>query len=403
MKFGLLIIIANMFFLCSAKSQTIERKEKGEIIDLDNAIIKTGDSFSYSSMFKSIKTIILETNELCLIGFITKMRVLDPYIIILDLSIAKSLYVFDMNGHFIRKIGRIGQGPGDYVQLTDFTVDKDNNIIYVLDSYINRINKYDLNTGKFIHSINLGNNVQSHNIEYVGGIIFADAYFRQHSDDNYLIRTIQDPSGKIDGHFLNVNEYRKGISNISHTFGNAFYLLENGNAVFVQPFMDKIIEVSKDSIVSCFEIKSKDVITSDMVKKSIEKDSNRLELELMQYNKYFQIRNYIEHGNRIQFLYQKGNRMNMIIYDKQTFEVRVFQTNRDDVLFLNRNLDGVPVPSMGGIDVHGVYYYYTTSQISKLRECANKDILSPTLDKLEELKNLDEEANPIIFYYEYKD
>ena len=383
--------------------QTIERKEKGKKIDLDKTQINTEDYFLYSSMYKNIKTIVLETNESSIIGLMNKMRVHDPYIIILDSHLAKSVLLFDTIGRFVRKIGNVGSGPGEYTQPFDFTIDKDRNVIYVLDSNLSKINKYDISTGKFIHSIILDKNVHSYNIECIGGQLFADAYFSKHSDNNYLLRTIEEPSGKISGHFLNVREYSKGISNTSFIRSNVFYLHENGNAIFVQPFMEQIIEISKEAVSSLFEIKSKDLITSDIIKSSMEKDPVRYMFDIVQYNKYFYIYDFVEHGNMVQFNYQIGNQLRMIIYKKQTDELRIIQKRWDDLLFTNKGTSGVPATKFGCSDPRGVYYYYDTNQVERLKLLASNGALSPELDKLEELKNLDEDANPVIFYYEFKD
>ena len=402
-KVGIISVIT--FCSCTANlSQTFERKGNEAEINLDNIKTKTEDYFLYSSMYKNVKTILLETNELCLIGRITKMRVCDKFFIVLDGSIAKSLYIFDKEGHFIRKIGNTGQGPGEYLSPSDFSVDKVGNLIYVLDSQLNRINIYDLRTGKFVRSIVFGdNNVRSHNIEYVGGILFADAYFREQSDDNYLIRIIQDPSGKIDGRFLNVKEYRKGVSNTSFGNRNVFYLRENGNAVFVQPFMDKIIEISKDSVFPLFDIKSNDVLTSEIIKSAMEKDVNRYYLDLIKYNKYFLISDFVDHGNMIQFRYQKGTGLRWILYNKQTFEVTIYQKIWDDFVYISKDANGTPLPYFGCNDSSGVFYFYDTNQVPMIHQFAKDGLLSSELNKLDELKNLDEEANPIIFFYEFKD
>ena len=393
-----------LFFSCSVNSgQTIERKEKGLVIDLDNTKINTEDYFLYSSIYKNTKTIVLETNESSIIGIMKKMRVYDPYIIVLDSYSAKSVFIFDMNGHFIRKIGQVGSGPGEYIQPSDFAVDKEGKVIYVLDSRLNKINKYDLTNGKFIHSIQFEKDVRSYNIEFVGGKLFADAYFYKHSDSNYLIRIVQEPSGKIDGHFLNVKEYGKGISNISNVHNNVFYLRENGNAAFVQPLMDQIIEISNESVFSVFEIKSKDVLTSEIISKEIEKDPNFKMLNFINYNKYFHLCDFVEYGNHIQFNYQIGTQLKMILYNKQSHEVRVIQKTWNDLFYINKVNDKAPMPKVGCYDAQGIYYFYNTNQVERLQQLAYNGALSPALDRLEELKNLEADANPVIFYYEFKD
>jgi len=63
-------------------------------------------------------------------------------------------YVFSHNGKFIRKIGRVGQGPGDMLIPTYFDVDA-NGDIYVYEHGNKRISIFAKN-GKFINSFRVG-------------------------------------------------------------------------------------------------------------------------------------------------------------------------------------------------------------------------------------------------------
>ena len=372
------------------------------MIDLDNAVRNPNEYFYYSSLYKGIKTILLETNESCLIGAIDKMRVFDNYIFIMDCFIAKSLYVFDKEGRFIRKIGNNGQGPGEYVQLSDFTIDKENKIVYVLDSHLSQINKYDITTGKFIHTVKLDQSVESRNIEYVGGKLYADAYFRENSNNQYLLRTIQEPSGKEEHQYLNVVEYNKGICNTYAKQNNVFQPRENGNVVLIQWFMDHIIEITKDSVFPLIDIKSKNVLTSKDIKKAIEKDAYFFMSEITQLNKYHYIHNYIEQKNWILYNCFEGHTPLRIMLDKQTSEVRIFERTRDDLLVREKDYAYI-FPPVACYDTYGVYYHVVPMFMSEFQAAAKEGALSPNLDKLEDLKNLEEDANPVILYYEFKD
>ena len=114
--------IVGIFALCNAQSTKVEDSKGKLLIDLDKIKISDNDFLS-STLFKGIKIIPLETNESCLIGQIHKIRVFDPYILICDLRIG-SLFVFGMDGRFIRQIGSIGQGPGEFAQMGDFTIQR---------------------------------------------------------------------------------------------------------------------------------------------------------------------------------------------------------------------------------------------------------------------------------------
>lgn len=102
---GKLIIFFGILLLLS--SCAIERKKKWleeakYTIDLDD-INET--SIPVSSIFKNVRTIVLETNEECLIGRIHEAQVFENYIYILDAFISKRLFVFDTEGKFVKKIG----------------------------------------------------------------------------------------------------------------------------------------------------------------------------------------------------------------------------------------------------------------------------------------------------------
>jgi len=195
----------------------------------------------------------------------------------------------------------------------------------------------------------------------LGGKLYADAYFSNHSGNNYLLRTIHEPSGMETGQFLNVTKYNKEISNTIVHQDKAFFFRENGNLVFVQWFMDHIIEITKDSISSLIDIKSKDVLTTDNIRIAMEKNAHTYTVELMQLNKYYHIYSFIEHGNWIIFQMQKGFSLLNIFLNKQTGESQVTGFWND--LLLSGKM-GNPAVTIGCQDASGVYYYVSVRNIS---------------------------------------
>lgn len=96
------------------------------------------------SIFSDIRTIPLETNEECLITSIVKVRFHADKMFLQDH--AEKLFVFNTNGKFLYKIGKKGRGPGEFLELRDFDIDKDGNI-YILE--FQKILKYS-NDGTFL-------------------------------------------------------------------------------------------------------------------------------------------------------------------------------------------------------------------------------------------------------------
>ena len=406
------LCLVALFTSCSSSSNpTAEFRGEGiYVIDMDSAVRNPDDACFYSILYKGIKTIFLETSESCLIGFISKMRVFDEHIFILDSRIAKSLFVFNREGRFVRKIGAIGGGPGEFTGIADFTINPDNKTVYTLDDNRQHINIYDISTGRYLRSINLEYiSARSRHFEYLGGKLYSDAYFFKHSPENYLLRVVNESSGKEESRHLNVMEYNKGFSNTNFVYNNVFQLQENGNLVFVQRTMDRIIKITKDSIFSLVDIKGKNVLSTEDVKKAIENDPERWLIDLRKTDKYCEIKNVIELDNRILFDYIGGRFLLKILFDKNTRETYIFNCCTNDLLIREKKDEYFRLPALtvGCRDTGGVYYLFSStpysSMISEIIAAAKAGVFSPDLDKLEYLKNLETDANPVIFYHEFKD
>lgn len=82
---------------------------------------------------------------------------------------------FSRDGKFIRKIGSIGRGPGEYTYYKHFSVDEEKGLIYVLD-YVNKRNSMKVysGTGDFLKGISLsecGDNINT--FEYFNSKLFV--------------------------------------------------------------------------------------------------------------------------------------------------------------------------------------------------------------------------------------
>jgi len=233
--------------------------------------------------------------------------------------------------------------------------------------------------------------------------LYADAYFFSHSDNNYLLRSINESSGAEESSYLNVMEYNKGISNSAtlRMGADAFFLQKNGNAVFVQPYMDHVIQITKDSIYALIDLKSKDVLTTAEIQSAMEKGTFFF-MELIRLEKYHQIQNYIEYDNKVLFSCIKGGR-SVYLFNKQTNESHIIRKKWEDLLFKENKRSPLFSFTFGCQDENGVYYTTSSDTMLLLIEAAKAGDLSPDLDSLEDLKNLEEDANPVLFYYEFKD
>ncbi|MBR2360665.1 MAG: 6-bladed beta-propeller [Bacteroidaceae bacterium] len=102
----------------------------------------------------TINCIKLQTTENSLMGHVVKLEVDDKYLFIKDSN--QKLFVFGIDGSFIRNIGKIGNGPDELLGLFDFYLDKVNKCVNVIDIFRASIFQYTYN-GKLINTIKLSN------------------------------------------------------------------------------------------------------------------------------------------------------------------------------------------------------------------------------------------------------
>lgn len=91
------------------------------------------DGFKLSGITHSFSLLPLETGEEFLMGGIDKIIMKNNYVYVLDSKYTANIYIFDAkSGQFVKKIGKIGNGPGEYRKILDFSIDEDNLVIYAL-------------------------------------------------------------------------------------------------------------------------------------------------------------------------------------------------------------------------------------------------------------------------------
>lgn len=127
------IAILTVIFFIFLFSRNRESKDiMNNVITWDCTSIES-KSIKLSNLIQSYSLLQLETNEKSLLGDVNKLVYIDSLIYILDKKYTLNIYVFDsLSGKFVTKIGRFGNGPGEYTEIFDFSIDNVNQRIYVL-------------------------------------------------------------------------------------------------------------------------------------------------------------------------------------------------------------------------------------------------------------------------------
>jgi len=366
-------------------------------IDLDG---EKETSIPFSSYFKSVRTIILETGDDCLIGKIDELQVFDDYIFILDSNKAKGLFIFDKEGKFIRKIGNIGRGPGEYVELLDFTYDVKNCIVYLLVE-ANKVHKYQLD-GTYLNTLAIqGEGFFIKFIQYYNDKLYSTSIGWRSGKNDYLLYEIEPNEGKILSQALSI-KYNKGWNETYFFEHGKFFMAPTNNPPrYNQVFMDYIVSIG-ENITPYIKLKSKYLTTEKDIEDFRGKDGMRINsINIAKSSKIFGVHCFFENENYVYFRLA-GGAMFAVIFDKKTKEVKLANRLNNDLIF-NKN----PIIFIGQFtfsDSNGAYEIWDTqtSALSGFQRSLNNNDVVPDLDKLDELMKLEEDANPVIFFYEFK-
>ena len=402
LKFWLLCFAIFSVGCNNNKTQGVSISENSTVIDIEKAIKE--QSMLMSEFFSSVKTIILETDNHILLGKINGIQVHNDLIFLLDTQQDIGISIFNKDGKFIRKIGKKGNGPGEYLTISDFTIDRENDAVYLMDCDLNKIHKYKI-TGEFESSIALKNaNIQSFHLQYNNGKLYTDVNSIDGSKKGYMIREIDAVTGEQKTCWLNPDKYNGNWNGSLQRAGESFFYSRNRESFkFVHFFMNTIVSFSENSAESAFVLKDKDWITQKevhQIEKERDKNGGAVSFEsLFEKDIAFNINNYMEWGDFVSFQYQKKYNSFFVLHNTKTQTTRVTTMLIDDLVY------GKPALScyFACADSTGLYGIMKESQLLRFIERAKEEgFLNPDLDKRNELKNIPEDSNPVIFFYEFK-
>jgi hypothetical protein len=163
-KYLIVLILISFLFSCSKES----RKETLYVNKIISAGKINNDNFLLSSIVDSVSFVPLETTGKSLIRRIDKLYRTDDTIFVSDCLGSNKVLVFDGRGRFIRTIGAVGNGPGEYIEMNDFCIDTLSRCLYFL-TLKSVVYKYGYE-GNFIEKFNLG--FYSMRMEYNHGRLF---------------------------------------------------------------------------------------------------------------------------------------------------------------------------------------------------------------------------------------
>lgn len=286
----------------------------------------------FSEVFSSVKIIELKEKENALIGEIDKIICKDSLIYILDRNFARGVVVFNMQGKFMRKFGKIGKGPKQYIHISDFCI-YDNELCILCNN--NNVIFYNLNTNKFIKKIKAGND----NANFIGrgedyilldsekSKVFPKRY--KHACSVYNLR------GKLTYNYLNNFESNNRINSISIIQDCKFKTPMTTNGVyFINTYGNIIYKVGRDSIYPYIEFNTPRFVKPGKVKYKkmynvIKPDfGNKIEHSISGFN---------ENSRIIHFNWKSKGNFYHLFYDKNLRKIIYSGNGMNPDLLVNNN------------------------------------------------------------------
>ena len=346
----------------------------GNLIDIDIKSLQMVDL-----KVGNLRYIPLETSDDCLIGSASKVLIRNEKIYVADFSRAMALFVFDMNGKFLFKVARRGQGPREYVSFRDFDI-HNNGEIYMFDIMTRKFIIVD-SEGKYQRELILDYNVN--NFCLVDDKIYLSR-LRGTDGKTYADLAVYDIKNGKTTSLLDDEKFLYDIP-MHYSAYSFFYSPHN---IYYSPKLSEIIySINKDGINSAIGIKNLPLPPKQAIDKWVNEKNPMNLAKMLKDDNYFIVNlNIHETDDYISFQYLIGTSFNNghILYNKK--KKTAYSLKGYNVY--------IGAPLINGST--GKEFFSVMTFVSDIRDQAQKKIRASH----EELKNWQEEDNPVIAIFD---
>jgi hypothetical protein len=186
----------------------------------------------------------LETSDASLFQNIDKLYIGSDQILVASLGMTQGVYVFDDNGKFIRRIGRRGRGPGEFLDISGVQFDREQQIVYIHDRERQTMMTFDLN-GDLL--------AEKRNDIWIDSFCKTPAGYWAYvpnntADEGPALLLLDDDFKSVKGEFF----FQKAF--FTTTFKPRFFENEAGEFYFSYPFDNVIYQLSGNEPRPCFRV-----------------------------------------------------------------------------------------------------------------------------------------------------
>ena len=334
----------------------------------------------------------LETTPESLFAYNRKTIVYKDRIYVMDDVLARAVFIFDMNGKFLRKIGKQGGAPNEFSLLFGMAVDEKNDRLVLFDQGKKKLLHFTLE-GDYVKTTDVNFDF-SGQMEYFpsGNIVVAtNRNFRNiHLDELDDYRILQSDSL---GNIVKAGFKRDDNKKLKIIYERMFRSGED--IVYYPPFLNALYTIGDDAISERYVVEYKDYPPIDQEEFLDLPNMNRLQ-EFEGRIVYLSPAALAENSTHLYFSTMAKHRFFYTIYDKRAKKQLSFRN-----LHFRSGLIMAPDPMYS----YGDYFIgqATAEQIIAMREFLKREgrPISPQYQEL--FNNIREDDNPVLVFFKLKD
>ena len=341
---------------------------------------------TYSSLIEDYYIVPLDTSTQALIANIDKLIIEDEKYFISDARGQGKILVFDKTGKFLYSIGSKGQSNAEYTMLGNFTIDKENKQIIILDIGGQKLLYYTL-TGEFIKAVPL-QSFSARKITAYNKLLVFDGWGRH---DRLIIT---DLNARVIGSYLPYNVKNSGglINPYAHSGDTLLFKVHMCDTVFAlydnNVFPSRIIDFGEKAF------------TWNQFQRMNEYEKWNLPKYFDRY--YTHIKYYVENKDMILFMFFAENNPTQVFYDKISRQKIVCPFNIDNDITFENN---IPIMEYTYNDyfVGTIQPYSILNSMPKQMKESWSDVKKQNYLKIRQLcTSLTEDSNILLFFVHLK-
>jgi len=380
MKKTIVLLIA-MFFCVSCKKAEESTDKKNSITEIDMSIGHNEKKFC--ELVEELSLVKLETTKHSLIGGINQIEVFDNKIFVHDLKTQYILIFEYPTGNYINKVESIGNGPGEYFNISSFSIEKDERLLALLDINLRKIFKFNFE-GEFIDSKTIP--FYAHSFSYMNddeNVIFSNFSLSEDATNDYQA-IVTDKNFNILNKFLKIERF----SSMQIKQGNQISVLDNQTMFLPKNSVNSYIVNSK-GIKTKYLFNFKENWNEDIFYKEV--DSPRELVQVLNKKEIIRALGVTENDGFLLFSFWFLDDHYLATYNKEIDQLNYIKKDKNG--FENRFF------------IKGYYqnYFISYKYHDNLKIAAKNDIeCLISEDDKKMISNLNEIDNPILIFTKFK-